>query len=301
MKGAQFGFQNSLLLIAAFSLTTLYFPVLSLAPNVLLSSKARGYSLTMLRPSKGAVDETETEPVLDQTSTSKNPKNVYISRRSSLRFGLSALAVATARVVSPASASASSPSSFEGFRRIQTQFIAALGDPQSSQGTNAFQDWGVWTVDPGPRGVSLQDAKTLERTRKGPYGWTFDPQNWWLEEHGLIMETPDFSLPNPGRYVVTGGRETTAILIINKDGSWVLDRGAKLADVTHLPCRAARYTSSSSPNAAAVCTPSKANPRNFPVRPGAAMPAVTGCDKQDYAVIFVIGVAEDNEKLLSEL
>jgi hypothetical protein len=40
------------------------------------------------------------------------------------------------------------------FKRIQTQFIAALGDPGASSG-NGAQSWGLWRVDPGPRGVWL--------------------------------------------------------------------------------------------------------------------------------------------------
>eukprot|EP00439_Symbiodinium_sp_Y106_P032290 s1103_g3.t2 len=62
---------------------------------------------------------------------------------------------------------------------------------------------------------------------------------------------------------------------------WELADGAKLFDVTHLPCRSARYTGSG-------CSPSGAAPADFPVRPGAAMPAVKGCQKQDHAVLFVL-------------
>ena len=40
------------------------------------------------------------------------------------------------------------------FKRIPTQFIAALGDPLARSGDGAEQ-WGLWTVDPGPRGVRL--------------------------------------------------------------------------------------------------------------------------------------------------
>ncbi len=74
-----------------------------------------------------------------------------------------------------------------------------------------------------------------------PKGWQFDKKDWWLEEHGLIMEKPDFPMP-PGRYMVTGGREVTTVLTVDADGGWKLDNGAKLYDVTHLPCRSARYT-----------------------------------------------------------
>ncbi len=38
-----------------------------------------------------------------------------------------------------------------------------------------------------------------------PANWSFDAEDWWLEEHGLIMEAPTLGLP-PGRYLVTGNR-----------------------------------------------------------------------------------------------
>ena len=98
------------------------------------------------------------------------------------------------------------------------------------------------------------------------------------------MEAPTFPV-KPGRYMVTGGRETTTVLTINDDGTWALDGGATLYDVTHLPCRAARYKPSTSD-----ASPANANPRDFPVTPGATMPHVEGCNKQDYAVVFVTAI-----------
>ena len=59
-----------------------------------------------------------------------------------------------------------------------------------------------------------------------------------MEENGLLMESPDFPLPE-GQYLVTGGRETQAVLKVSGD-SWSLSHEAKLSDVTHLPCRSAR-------------------------------------------------------------
>ena len=47
-----------------------------------------------------------------------------------------------------------------GFKQVDTQFIAALGDPKASSGTGAEQ-WGIWRIDPGPRGVQLQNFKQL--------------------------------------------------------------------------------------------------------------------------------------------
>lgn len=174
-----------------------------------------------------------------------------------------------------------------GFARIPTQFIAALGDPKASTGRNA-KEWGVWRRDPGPRGVWLSDfQKELAITQKAPAGWTFDPNDWWLEEHGLIMEQPTFPLP-AGRYLVTGGRLVTTGLTIYEDGRWKLDEGT-LYDVTHLPCRSARYTPQENSPTNSIGSPLSANPKDFPVIPGAIMPSVPGCNKQDYAVLFVVG------------
>jgi len=172
-----------------------------------------------------------------------------------------------------------------GFQRIPTQFIAAISDPQASSGSNAM-DWGVWTVDPGPRGVFLKDYQSQLSNRKNvaPAGWTYDPKDWWVEEHGLIMEAPKFPL-NKGRYLVTGGRLTTTVLDVQQDGKWTLEKGS-LYDVTHLPCRSARYTPK---DGAGNGSPLTANQKDFPVEPGAEMPKVEGCDNVDYAVLFVIG------------
>lgn len=181
------------------------------------------------------------------------------------------------------------------FKRVPTQFIAALGDPNSSFGSGA-QHWGIWQIDPGPRGVWLKDYEKLEEAGgQAPANWQFDSQDWWLEEHGLIMEKPDFPL-RPGRYIVTGDREVTTMLTVsekdqNGEQRWELDNDASLFDVTHLPCRSARY--SPLPGFES-CSPLVANQAAFPVTPGAVMPAVVGCSKQDYAVLFVIAVALDN-------
>ena len=114
------------------------------------------------------------------------------------------------------------------FQRVQTQFIAAAIDPvhgegmKASSGTGA-SDWGIWRVDPGPRGVQLREFDRLQSTGGvAPRGWKFDQvqshpmphpkrrkaetcglplvvqSDWWLEEHGLIMEKPSFPLP-PGK------------------------------------------------------------------------------------------------------
>jgi hypothetical protein len=181
------------------------------------------------------------------------------------------------------------------FKRIPTQFIAALGDPDASSG-NGAQSWGLWSKDPGPRGVRLKNYDQLQADGGvAPAQWKFDQGDWWLEENGLIMEQPDFPVP-PGKYIVTGDREMMAVLTVhpadeNGERRWELDKGAKLYDVTHLPCRSARYTPIAGSNS---CSPARADRTAFRVRPGAPMPEVEGCNKQDYAVLFVIAVAVDN-------
>jgi hypothetical protein len=177
------------------------------------------------------------------------------------------------------------------FKRIQTQFIAALGDPDASSGSGA-QSWGLWRQDPGPRGVRLDRYEQLKAAGGiAPARWKFDSADWWVEENGLIMEQPDFPLP-PGKYLVTGDREAVSALTVHpmdKDGAqrWELANGTRLFDVTHLPCRSARYTPATSSSS---CSPGQVKTR-FPVTPGNPMPSFEGCNKQDYAVLFVIGVA----------
>ncbi len=173
---------------------------------------------------------------------------------------------------------------------IPTQYIAALGDPKAKSGVGA-ETWGLWPVDPGPRGVRLTGYTSLKEAGGiAPRGWKFNYADWWLEEHGLIMEQPTFPIL-PGKYVVTGNRDATATLTVHPKGAdgiqhWELDHGATLYDVTHLGCRAARYT----PATANSCTPEHADQENFPVFPGAAMPPVGGCNKQDYQVLIVVGM-----------
>jgi hypothetical protein len=170
------------------------------------------------------------------------------------------------------------------FTRTQTQYIAALGDSAATSGTDA-DTWGFWPLDPGPRGVWIRDyTSLLANAGVAPAGWQFDAAAWWLEEHGLMMEAPDFPLP-PGQYVVTGGREVISVLTIADGGTWSLADGASLYDVTHLGCRAAVYTALNGQS----CTPDKTNLNVFPMRPDIAMPQVEGCTKQDYQVLIVIG------------
>ena len=181
------------------------------------------------------------------------------------------------------------------FKRISTQYIAALGDPGATSGGGA-QSWGLWPLDPGPRGVKLNHYPSLKDAGGvAPARWKFDETDWWLEEHGLIMEQPTVPLP-PGKYVVTGARKVTAVLPIHPpdshgDRRWELNQGATLYDVTHLACRSARYTPAT---AGSSCSPGNAKQTAFPIAPGGAMPPVEGCTKQDYTVLIVIGVGVEN-------
>src|SRR4051794_40219861 len=106
-----------------------------------------------------------------------------LSRRS---FLVSGAAVATAAFF-PWRLVKSADAAIPWFRSLQ--YIAALGDPHATSGTNAHT-WGLWRQDPGPRGVSLGRYESLKQRGVAPAGWKFDSADWWLEEHGLIMEPP---------------------------------------------------------------------------------------------------------------
>lgn len=181
------------------------------------------------------------------------------------------------------------------FVRIPTQFIAALGDPTANSGVGA-QSWGIWHLDPGPRGVKLGKYEQLKAAGGiAPAKWEFDNKEWWVEENGLLMEKPTFPVA-PGKYVVTGDREMVAILTIHPEDDkgvqrWDLSHDAALYDVTHLPCRSARYTPV---NEETACTPGKALDTIFPITPGRTMPSFSGCHKLDYAVLFVVAVEAVN-------
>lgn len=193
-------------------------------------------------------------------------------------------AAAVLLVVAPAHAETS-------FVRGPIQYIAALGESSATSGTDA-DTWGLWAVDPGPRGVWVRDYDALIASAGlAPAGWQFDSTGWWLEEHGLIMEAPSFPLP-PGQYVVTGGREVTSVLTVEPADAaghqaWSLADGATIYDVTHLRCRAALYTERT---AGEACTPDNTPTDVFPMSPGIPMPTVAGCSKRDYQVLIVVGM-----------
>lgn len=176
------------------------------------------------------------------------------------------------------------------YRPIPTQFIAALGDPDANSGVGA-QKWGYWHSDPGKTGVWLRLFSLLKATGGyAPGNWKFDEKDWWLDENGLIMQKPVFEM-DPGKYVVTGEREVTTILTVHeKDANgiqaWELADNAKLHDVTHMPCRSARYTPL---NVDGDCSPANADQSKFKVAPGSIMPDVPGCHRLDYSVLIVVG------------
>jgi len=223
------------------------------------------------------------------------PRSHHSGRRLSRRTFVAAGTAAAGAMLAPAALAQSvnqpAPTPTR-FRRISTQFIAALAPPGATAGDNAEQ-WGLWRRDPGPRGVALRSYDLLKAAGGvAPAQWQLDDTDWWLEEHGLIMEQPEFPLA-AGQYVVTGDREATTVLTVhpadaNGSQRWELADDVTLYDVTHLRCRSARYTPAAGHGA---CTPASARQSDFPVAPGAEMPPVTGCNKQDYAVLFVIGVA----------
>jgi hypothetical protein len=129
-----------------------------------------------------------------------------------------------------------------------------------------------------------------------PANWKFVDSGWWLEENGLIMEAPEFPLP-PGDYLVTGVRKVLSVFTVlpadaNGNSRWELVQDASVHDVTHLGCRSAIYTPAA--DDANSCSPARAPREAFRVAPGAPMPAVAGCDKQDYAVLIVVGLPIEN-------
>lgn len=242
-------------------------------------------------------------PLAQSLSSSTSPRQEQNRRAAmlsipSLLIGTAA-ATTAATTLNPDAALADDPDSTEmKFQRYpQIRFIAALGDPKASSGTGADK-WGLWRDDPGPRGVYLRDYDRKFKDGVAPGGWTLDKDSIWIEEHGLVMPSPGDlpkrslrkstkeSLPYK-RYVVTGDREVTTVLTLHDDGRWELAKGS-LYDVTHLPCRSARYTPASGSGS---CVPTAEDQSVFPVKPGAAMPnlANSACDKQDYAVLFVLG------------
>jgi hypothetical protein len=303
--------------VVAYALPTSTFPrqKYTVAKSILMMSKENFGADDLLKTSNGNSTISRTEAVRKMLRIKENDDtfvgemSIDERNRRELAINLVAGSLLVACGVASSQLFLTNIYTPSGFRRLSsTQFIAAIGDPNASQGRfdpndEASASWGLWRNDPGPRGVWLRDYDKIfgkERSVSAkqssvpndqqyqyplaPAGWTFDKNDWWLEEHGIIMEKPLFPMP-PGRYLVTGGRNVTTGLTIDRNGNWKLDEGT-LFDITHLPCRSARYRPVSLSG-----SPQAANLNNFPVKPGSEMPAVPGCSKQDYAVLFLVGVA----------
>ena len=180
------------------------------------------------------------------------------------------------------------------FRRVRSQYIAALGAEDATSGDNAHT-WGHWPEDPGPIGVWLRDFEKLEANGGvGPKGWQFNRDDWWLDENGLLMMSPNFPMPS-GRFLVTNAIDNVAMLTVaapDADGkqSWELSDGRTLYDITHQKCRSARYRPTSE---GADCTPANAQKSAFPLSPGEDPPSVADCDRLVYAVPIIYAVEEE--------
>ena len=176
------------------------------------------------------------------------------------------------------------------FKRIRTQYIAALAQSNLTSGTGA-ETWGLWRIDPGPIGVWLQFYKLLQKAGNiAPAGWRFNIDDWWLDENGLIMKAPEFPMP-AGKYYVTNGEEHISLLTVEPPDTtgtqaWSLSDNKTIANVTHGPCRSTRYTPE---NGLGTCSPVNANQNVFPLKPGEDPPPVQGCKRKKYAVLIVFG------------
>ena len=176
------------------------------------------------------------------------------------------------------------------FKRIRTQYIAALAQSNLTSGTGA-ENWGLWRIDPGPIGVWLRFYKLLQKAGNiAPAGWRFNIDDWWLDENGLIMKAPDFPMP-AGKYYVTNGEEHISLLTVDPPDAtgkqaWSLSDNKTIANVTHVPCRSTRYTPE---NGSGTCSPVNANQNVFPLKLGEDPPPVQGCKRKKYAVLIVFG------------
>jgi len=126
-----------------------------------------------------------------------------------------------------------------------------------------------------------------------PDGWKFDSQDWWLEEHGLIMEPPQFPAGS-GRYLVTGERELVTSLTIHPSGR--PERRPPLG--TRRPRHAVRRDTPGLPRSALhtrhgrqIMPASQGTTGGISGGARGNMPPSPGCAQQDYAVLIVIGVA----------
>ncbi len=175
-------------------------------------------------------------------------------------------------------------------KRLPVKFIAALGDPNASSGTGA-ETWGIWHDDPAQRAVWLKYYPIVKAAGGfAPGNWQVNDDDWWMDENSLIMQPPEFPVP-ARKYIVSGDREVVTTLTIhpkNENGvmAWELDDNAALYDVTHLPCRSARYTPVN--NGSGTCIPTNADRNLYPLQPEDETATISGCQKQDYSVLLVL-------------
>lgn len=135
--------------------------------------------------------------------------------------------------------------------------------------------------------MRLRDYERIMATESAERPSWLDSKDFFLDENAIIMPQPEFPMP-PGKYLVTGARSTTTGLTIDAEGNWKLDEG-KLFDVTHLPCRAARYRTTTTAEDSKAGSPMTVRKGDFPVMPGGIMPDVLGTNKEIYSVVFIIG------------
>ena len=69
--------------------------------------------------------------------------------------------------------------------------------------------------------------------------------------------------------------------------AWSLNDDKTIGDVTHGPCRSARYTPEGESGS---CSPKYADRSAFPLKPGESPPLVSGCNRKNYAVLIVFAV-----------
>ena len=121
----------------------------------------------------------------EKAGCATEPRDAAFDRRALLAALPAGLAVASP----PIAGAQESKVEWKQLRDIQ--YIAALADPSAKSGAGA-ENWGLWRKDPGPRGVKLYNYdKLMARGGVAPAKWEFDKNDWWLEEHGLIMEKPE--------------------------------------------------------------------------------------------------------------
>ena len=94
------------------------------------------------------------------------------------------------------------------------------------------------------------------------------------------MNAPEFPIP-ARQYYVTNGEENIFLLTVGEADAegkqaWSLTDDKTIGDVTHGPCRSARYTPESESGS---CSPKYADRSAFPLKPSEAPPLVSRCNK----------------------